>query len=607
MILNALADYYQRLSDDPSVDVPPYGFEDKQIPFLVVIDVNGTVQNIIDTRTGEGKKKDARAFRLPQGEKKTSGIKANLLWDNPQYVLGCPKSKAAKDVKKAKDALLAFKRRLKENLDGLEDDGVAALGLFYNGGGIQSVQNHALFQEIIEVNANITFMLDGDVGLIAQHPLVVDRIQALYEESSGKSQISSISGELDDVAILHTAIKGVWGAQTSGANIVSFNDEAYCSHGKTKKDQGLNAPIGKHNEFAYTTSLNRLLASDKQRMQVGDASTVFWAKNPCDFESDVQSIFAPPKGEEAVSYEKIRGLLAAVKTGVPPSEADIPFYVLGLAPNASRIAIRFWYEGNLKEIKERIARHFQDLEINKPDYADEFLSIRKLLLATTRHSSKHPYGDTDDVAPHLAGEIFHSVMTGTAYPRTLLLKIVNRVKAEQGLHDDKDRRLENVTHARAALLKAYFVRTARISNKNHKEVSVGLDKSYDNIGYVLGRLFFFLERIHEHAQGKGLNKTIRDTYFSAAASSPQVTFKLLGDLSIQHLAKARNSGDDKKVALANWLDKQKCEVMALLDPKVGYPSILSLEDQGRFSIGYYHQRQDFFTKKETIEEQGEEQ
>ena len=359
---------------------------------------------------------------------------------------------------------------------------------------------------------------------------------------------------------------------------MSFNDEAYCSHGKTKKDQGRNAPIGKHNEFAYTTALNRMLASENQRMQVGDASTVFWAREPCDFESDFHSCLAPHKGEESVSYEKIRGLLSAVKTGIAPEEADLPFYVLGLAPNAARIAIRFWYEGNIKEIKERVAQHFLDLEVVRAPHDPEFFSLFQLLVSTaTEHKS-------DNIPPNLGGEVARAVLNGTAYPRTLYANAILRCKAEQ-----------RVTFARASIIKAFFVRSARISKSNKKEVSMALDKQYDNIGYVLGRLFAVLERIQEQAQGTGLNKTIRDTYFGAAASSPLVTFKRLDELSVHHLAKMRNAG--KRIV---WLEQLKQEVYGLV-PAEGFPSILSLEDQGRFSVGYYHQRQDFFTQKESKE------
>lgn len=596
MILKALADYYERLAADPAEKMPPYGFEDKTIPFLIVIGKDGSFLNIRDTRTAD-KNKTARVFRVPLGEKKTSGPKANLLWDNPQYVLGEPKSESTKDVKRAQDAQVAFRQRLRKDLDGIGDDGVAALLSFYDSGGITKVRNHALFQEVMEDNANVTFMLDGDVGLIAQRQQVIDRIKALYEGDTNESRVSAISGDFDTAAILHTAIKGVWGAQTSGANIVSFNDDAYCSYGKTKKDQGLNAPIGRHNEFAYTTALNHLLRKNShQRMQVGDSSTVFWAKNPCDFETGFASYLNPKKGEEAVSYEKIKGLLSAVKSGIPPAEGDIPFYVLGLSPNASRIAIRFWYNGNVKEIKERVAQHFADIEMVRAPYDPEYLSIGRMISATTRHSARHPYGDSGDVVPHIAGEMFDAVIKGISYPRTLLQKIVNRVKAEQGLRDSKGKRLENVTFARAALLKGFLVRADRHNNTKHKEVSVALDKTYDNIGYVLGRLFAVLERIQEEAHKPAtLNKTIRDTYFSGAASSPQVVFKRIQDLSTHHLAKIRNS---ERPGLAVWMDKEKGEIIDLI-PREGYPATLSLEDQGRFAVGYYHQRQYRPPKKET--------
>ncbi|HPA78495.1 MAG TPA: type I-C CRISPR-associated protein Cas8c/Csd1 [Kiritimatiellia bacterium] len=582
MILKALADYYDRLFHDDSADVPPYGFEDKGIPFVIIIGKDGRFLNIRDTRTGTGKQQSAREFRVPLGEKKTSGSKANLLWDNPQYVLGVPKSEKAKDVKKAKDDHKVFLARLHKDLDGMTDDGVSAVFRFYETGGIDGCRQHALLSDIMEHNSNITFALDDEVGLIAQRPNVVERIRAIYEEVNGRSCASAISGEIDEVAVLHAAIKGVWGAQTSGANIVSFNDEAYCSHGKTKKDQGLNAPIGKHNQFAYTTALNRLLASENQRMQVGDASTVFWAKNPCDFEQDFHSFLAPPKGEESVSYDKIRGLLSAVKTGIPPREADLPFYVLGLAPNASRIAIRFWYDGNVKEIKERVAQHFHDLELVRAPHDPEFLSLFQLLVSTATERK------ADNIPPNLGGDVARAVLTGIAYPRTLFANAIRRCKAEQ-----------SVGFARASIIKAFLVRNARISKSNQKEVSMALDKTYDNIGYVLGRLFAVLERIQYKAQGKQ-NKTIRDTYFGAAASSPLVTFRRLEQLSVHHLAKMRNS--NKKTT---WLEMLLDEVNGLL-PKEGYPSILSLEDQGRFSVGYHHQRQDLFPTTETTEE-GEEQ
>lgn len=574
MILKALADYYQRLADDPNIDIAPPGFERKAIDFLIVLNEDGSFANLRDAREGSGKKRKGRPTLVPKGVKRSSGIAANLLWDTTAYIFGLNPSKP----ERGKQQLEAFTARIEEAFSNCSDAGVQAVLSFLKNGDFRPVFDHALWNDLEESGGNISFVLSDEARLICQRP---DVVAAILENAvpKGKTQVCAISGKDDVPAELHTSIKGVWGAQSSGANIVSFNLDAFRSFGKK---QGYNAPVGQSAEFAYTTALNYLLASENQRMQVGDASTVFWAKNPCDFEQDFHSFLAPPKGEESVSYDKIRGLLSAVKTGIPPQEADQPFYVLGLAPNASRIAVRFWYDGNVKEIKERIAQHFQDLEMVRAPHDPEFLSLFKLLVSTAAERK------ADNIPPNLGGDIARAVLTGTAYPRTLFANAIRRCKAEQA-----------VGFARASIIKGCLARNTRISKSNQKEVSMALDKTYDNIGYVLGRLFAVLERIQEQAQS-GLNKTIRDTYFSAAASSPLVTFKRLQDLAIHHLAKIRNSGKSTV-----WLERMLGEVENLIPPQ-GVQSILSLEDQGRFSVGYYHQRQDFFTKKETTEE-GEEQ
>ena len=602
MILNALADYYQRLLDDPSTDIAPLGFEQKAISFLVVINESGEFESVRDIREGTGANRTGRISLVPKAVKRTVGVAANLCWDTSPYVFGRvlrsdklaklktikkkPLSEKKKVLKKLQarcpEQHEAFVKKIEDVFESSEDAGIKALITFLKSGDFEPVFEHPVWKDVEKDGGNISFVLSNETQLICQRPDVVSTILE-KNKPTGTQQSCSVRGVLDVPAKLHTSIKGVWGAQSSGANIVSFNLDSVSSYGKK---QGYNAPVGQSVEFAYTTALNHLLAKGStQRMQVGDASTVFWAKNPCDFESDFLDYLSPNTGEEAVSYDKIRGLLSAVKTGIPSEEEELPFYVLGLAPNASRISIRFWHDGNVKELKERVAEHFQDLELVRAPHDPEFLSLFQLLLSTaTEHKS-------ENIPPNLGGEVARAVLTGTAYPRTLFANAVRRNKAEQ-----------KITFARASIIKGFLIRHARISKSNQQEVSMALDKTYDNIGYVLGRLFAVLERIQEQAQGRGLNKTIRDTYFGAASSTPLVTFKRLNELAIHHLAKIRNGGKSTV-----WLDRLLQEVMALV-PSEGIPSILNLEDQGRFSIGYYHQRQDFFTKKETeeTEEKGEE-
>jgi len=601
MILTALAEYYQRLADDPNVEIAPFGWFQGRLDFLVKLNKEGEFVSLQNLKRREGKKSFGRPTLLPSIGKQSlkhtnSGKDANLLWDNSSFVFGLGNKGAIK--------LDSFISVLRDNLAYPDDLGVTAVLRFLERAKDEPsvfypILEHPEFgKEISEGRANVTFALDGDeYPFVFSRPEVKKKISAMEFTDGVPQGTCLITGkENQPIELCHSVIKNIYGVQKD-PNLVSFNKDSFNSFGK---NQGVNSPSSQRATFAYTTALNYLLASEHQRMQVGDASTVFWAKNSCDFEEDFSFCFGlPKKGEEAVSYEKIRGLLSAVRSGVPAEEADYPFYVLGLAPNASRISIRFWYDGNLKEIKERVAGHFQDIEMIRAPHDPEFLSLRQLLLATARRTKKKPYGDDDDILPHLSGDVARAVLDGLPYPRSLLQKVVNRIKAEQAFCTADGKRLENVSFARASIIKAFLVRQARLSKSNQQEVSMALDKTYDNIGYVLGRLFAVLERIQEQAQGTGLNKTIRDTYFGAATSSPLVTFNRLNQLSIHHLAKIRNGGKNTV-----WLEKLLGEVNGLL-PKEGIPSILDLEDQGRFSVGYYHQRQDFFTKKET-DNQGEE-
>ncbi len=586
MILQALTDYYERLLNDPECDVAPPGFEKKAIPFLIVINQKGEFVGLRDTRIREGRKKTVREFIVPQRVKRT-GEKPNpnLFWDHPGYVLGYDPEHSERALRQNESFVAQIKEIFPEPE---EDKGVAAVISFFERGEVGRVLESEGFADLAKDRGNTSFQLEGETRLICQSETVLDKITKASDEKNAPRSLCLVTGNRDITARLHPLVSGVWGTDKGRGNIVAFKPPAFSSFGKK---QGYNAPVGQRAAFAYTTALNTLLAKGSgQRIQVGDASTVFWARERHEFEDEFSLFLGEPAKGQEPDYGPVRSLLTAVRTGVLPESDAMPFYVLGLAPNAARISIRFWYEGSVRDLKEKIAQHFEDIEIERPSYASEYLSLKQLLLATTRHSTKHPFGNSDDIVANLGSEIFRAVITGGGYPRTLLQKVVNRVKAEQGLKNKKGKSLDNVTHARAALIKAFLVRETRIQKKQTKEVGVKLDRSNDNIGYVLGRLFAALERIQETAQ-PGLNKTIRDTYFSAATSSPLVVFKRLQELAIHHLAKIRNSGKSTV-----WLDKLMGEVMGKI-PASGIPATLTLEDQGRFAVGYYHQRQDFFAGK----------
>jgi CRISPR-associated protein Csd1 len=589
MILQALNDYYQRQGThqaetvDAGATIAPQGFENKEIPFVIVLNGSGALVQIDDTRSGDGKKKQARSFLVPQGAKKSVNVAANLLWGNAEYVFGIPDTKKLAD-NQHKGTEARYRNRLAEmhqafvdlinaRLAAVPDDaGVAAVGAFLDKIDFERLSKEAVWPEIEGKNPNLTFRLVGDASdvPVCARPAVVADLQKAEAIPGAQAQVSGfclISGRPDTIERLHPAIKGVWGAQTSGANIVSFNLAAFNSYGKA---QGDNAPVGEQAAFAYTTALNYLLRKGSpQRLQVGDASTVFWAADPCGFENDFAALFGggdkddPDRGVQAV-----HNLLEATKTGVYlPAGKDTRFFVLGLAPNAARIAVRFWQAGPVREFALNIAQHFRDIKIDRGAYERENLPLWRLLSSTALQ------GKSENVPPDLAGDTMRAILAGLPYPAMLLQAAVRRCRAEQA-----------ITYPRAAIIKAALTRLFR--QRKEKELTVSLDKSNTDPGYRLGRLFSALERIQNAAQ-PGINATIRDRYYGAASSSPSSVFPVLLRLKNHHLGKLDG-------ALATWFEKLFGEIFSGLK---GFPSHLSLQEQGLFAIGYYHQQQDFFVGK----------
>jgi CRISPR-associated protein Csd1 len=567
MILQALTAYYQRMSSD----LPREGFQKKDIPFIIILDREGKFKGLQDTREGEGKKARARSFIVPR-EVKRSGSraweKANLLWDNEGYVLGYSKTNP-EWAEKQRETFLA---RIKEVFpDPSADEGIDAVVQFLESKVFKPVLKHPLWADIEKKGGNISFQLEGDDRLIVQREAVVNTIMGERKIEDTLLQPCMVTGNLDVPTRLHTAIKGVWGAQPSGANIVSFNLDAFNSY---KKTQGFNAPVGKHAEFAYTTALNTLLAKgSRQRIQVGDASTVFWAEKAHELESLFADFFGePPKGQSDQDNLAIKAVFKAPVSGVKPFLDDrTSFYVLGLSPNASRIAIRFWYAGTVGDVVEHIRQHFEDCAIEHGPHQPEYLSLFRLLVSTALQ------GKSDNIQPNLAGEFMKTIMTGTPYPQTLLSSAVRRIRAEH-----------EITYPRASLIKAVLARSSRFYNQNEKEVGMALDSGNLNPGYLLGRLFAVLERAQELAS-PGINATIRDRFYGAASSTPVAVFPHLLKLKNHHISKLESKG-----AAIN-LEKQIGEIMSGMSD---FPAHLGLPDQGRFAIGYYHQRQDFYKKKD---------
>jgi CRISPR-associated protein Csd1 len=579
MILQALNDYYRRKCDDPdpAQRLPMFGLEQKEIPFLLEINVDGELLQLRDTRELNGKKKVARVFRVPIGIKKTSGVAANLLWDTLEYVLGVDTKGKPERVAEQHGA---FRARIAALPDAARADaGIQAVTRFLDQIDLAQLERQPAWADALESNAVLSFRLHGDQDLVCQRPAVVSAALNAATDDDAPQAMCLVTGDLAPVERLHASIKGVWGAQTSGANIVSFNARAFESYGKTER-QGENAPVSRAAAFAYTTVLNHLLRKDSpQRIQVGDASTVFWAERVSDFETAVTDIFGdPPKDDPDSGIRAVDALLDAVHSGKwGTSDENMRFYVLGLAPNAARISIRFYHCVTLRELGQRIAQHFEDLSLARGPHDPQYPSLFRLLAAVAVQNK------ADNIPPNLGGSIMDALFEGvnTPYPSPWLNAAVGRCRAEQ-----------NVNYLRAAAIKAYLnrqIRHAKLSSLNtflEQEFLPMLDLSNPNPAYRLGRLFAVLEKIQEEAS-PGLNATIRDRYYGAASSTPVAVFTTLLRLKNAHLKKLSTG---RTTAFEKLLGE-------VLGPVTDFPKHLPLPNQGRFALGYYHQRQDFFTKK----------
>jgi len=582
MILQALTAYYRRKCDspDPAERLPELGIEQKEIPFLLEIAPDGALFQLVDTRAPDARgKKLAQSFRVPQGVKKTSGVAANLLWDTVEYVLGIDTRGKPERVAEQHAQFVARIDALPDAA--LEDAGIQAVRNFYRQFTPAQIEAQPAWPQALESNAVLSFRLQGDVNLVCQRPAVVQAVLGNAGDADARKVMCLVSGIEAPVQQLHTSIKGVWGAQSSGANIVSFNARAFESYGKTER-QGENAPVGQAAAFAYTTALNHLLRRDSpQRIQVGDASTVFWADQASDLESAIPDIFGdPPRDDPDRNAQAVQALFAAIRGGQYGAAADANrFHILGLSPNAARISVRFYHCLPLAEMGGRIAQHFKDLEMVRGDYDPQYPSLKRLLQAMCLATTTQPQGDIERVPPNLGGAIVDAVFAGpdVPYPSLWLNAAVGRCRAEQ-----------SVNYFRAAAIKACLNRQIRRANSSpshpspEKEFLPMLDPTNPSPAYRMGRLFAVLESIQKAASPK-LNATIRDRYYSAASSTPVAVFTTLLRLKNAHLKKL-------PVGLSIWFEKLLAEI---LNDVAEFPRQLSLPDQGLFALGYYHQLKDF--------------
>ena len=584
MILQALTAYYEQLVRLGKLSAP--GWDDSfKVSYELRLNDAGQLLRVVSLLTEKtvGKKTvlAPRAMRVPAHEKRSSGIAANFLCDNSTYLLGADEKGKPE---RAADCFKACAKLHHTILDGVDSPAARALLAYFDSWDPAQAAAHPLLAEQwkeITGNANLIFgyeAADHSHSFVNDDPAIQNAWQAHYNDRSADSDMGQclITGKYAPIERTHPNISGVPGAQSSGAALVSFNAPAFCSYGH---EQGDNAPVSKYAAFAYTTALNRLLADRSHCKHVGDTTILCWAENAEPVYQDAMSMFLFGADEAAgIQESDVQAALKRLSAGqtVPFLEKELSpdqhFYLLGLAPNAARLSVRFFLRDTFGSFAQNLQKHAEEMEIDCSE-KEKFRTLP--IWAVVNETTRTVPGQPAKPSPQLAGDLLRAVLTGGRYPATLLNGVTLRIRAEQ-----------TVTRGRAAVIKAYYLRN--YPTELNKEVyTVSLNET-TNVPYLLGRLFSVLEAVQK-AANPGINTTIKDRYFNAACATPGMSFPTLLRLSQKHLRKL-NDG------LATHYDKQITELMAQL-PESGFPARLSLPDQGKFTIGYYHQTQKRYVKK----------
>lgn len=575
MILQSLTDYYRTLADRGEISPPGWGRV--KVSYALCIEADGTLEQVISIQTRQEKGKKIvlapQLLTLPAPVKRSSGVAANFLCDNSSYLLGVDDKGKPKRTLECFQACKVLHQTL---LDGVDSPAARAVLAFFQSWRPEEAASHPALSPVLNeimAGANLTFQYHG--AYVCQDPLVRSTWDHCYQATEdGPEMVCLVTGAYGPVENVHPAIKNVQGAQSSGAALVSFNAPAFCSYGK---EQNYNAPTGKFAAFAYTTALNHLLSDREHVYRMGDATVVCWAK--CG-----ENVYQNMMGwaffgqEPAYTLTDLQGALRNLCSGAIAEldetrlDPDMEFYLLGLSPNAARLSVRFFLRNSFGAFLRNVQAHQERLKIVRPA-SDKFETIPlwKLLNETVNQKS-----NDKTPAPNMAGEVLRAILTGSRYPATLLNGVTLRIRAEH-----------EVTRGRAAILKAYYLQNPH-PDVPKEVLTVSLNPDCSNIPYLLGRLFSTLEAI-QSAANPGINTTIMDKYFNSASATPAMVFPVLLKLAQKHLKKL-------DAGLRTYYDKQLTDLLSRLGEE--YPARLNLPQQGSFQLGYYHQTQARYEKKE---------
>ena len=546
MILQSLVEYYEALEKKGEITRP--GWCKAKISFALDISETGVLLRVlplkIEKQRGKKTVMEPQQMEVPEMVTRSSGVSANFLCDNSGYFLGIDNKGKPK---RSEECFAAAKKKHLQVLENAKGTAARAVCGFFESWDPACASEHPAVKDSIEEiisGGNLIFCVNGDWAQEDQE------IRAAWENSRENAEkenegICLVTGQRTEISRIHGLIKGVPGAQSSGAALVSFNAPAFESYGK---EQSYNAPVGTYAAYAYTTALNHLLADRSHTSQIGDTTVVYWSE---DGDERYQDIFGGTVDPSADNQDIIDGVFKSLEAGKPIAVGEVEeslsleqkFYILGLAPNAARIAVRFFYQ---------------------------------------------------DSFGNMAGSVYRAVISGGRYPASLFFGVMERIRAEQ---DDKDSHIRKITKGRAAIIKAYLLRNGY---DKKEEITVSLNEDSRNVAYTLGREFAVLEAIQEEAN-PGINTTIKDKYFNSACATPAAIFPVLFKLKNSHIRKISNRG--KVVYFEKLLGELQNRIPVTEGQMVPCPRRLSLEEQGMFILGYYHQNQKRYEKKVKEEEQ----
>ncbi len=577
MILQELVRHYDRLTAEGSNELPPEGFSREKIHFVLRIDRDGNALNAIPL-TGEDAKGKTQAFQeriVPKYKDRANDVFPFFLWDKTAYVVGVDPTARSQRLTEQFVAFKGLHHAIGDHID--EPEMRAVLG-FLDGWSPEMVDEVPGLRELI--GGNLVFEVAGFNRPVFENPVLRNAwLRHMHAQLGGTSSVCLATGETTKIARTHPKIRGVFGSQTSGAAIVSFNDDAYTSYGKT---QSYNAPVGAAAAEKYTKMLNYLLRRGSRNVvRIGDTSVVFWCETQTPLEGGIGMLMGR-RDDDTIGDDTIRAFLMRLKKGLPYDfEPDRRFFILGLAaPSKSRLSVRYWYQGTTGELADRLRLHLQDTDIISMWDDDPVPpSVWHMLISAVLG------GDAGNIDQRMQETLMRAILFGTPYPRRLYSAILDRIRVG-------DRRIRAFETVRAGIIRGYLKRRRRSlqTQESAKEVPIMLQRDTESAPYQLGRLFAVYEKIQKASFGtRTLNRTIRDRFYASASTTPRRSFATITKLSIAHQKKLPENA-------RTYYDKLLQEIADRLHPD-RYPSRLSQEDQGLFALGYYHQRKELFTPK----------